>query len=732
MLDAAEAVTTSGPERRRVRPAHWAMLGGAILTMVILALTSFILLQVRERSLETARDEIRRFDFLLAEQTARALQGVDLVLDNIATELQAEGIDTPEAFVREKSTYAAHLALAGKIAGVPQLDALSLVSDDGRVINFSRYYPVPSISVVDRDYFQALRQVQSTPRSFVSMRVSNRGTGTETIYLARRISGPDGRFVGLVLGAIQLEYFSSLYNSIRSNNALAISLWRDDGQMLVRSPPPPPDNTEATRIPPALLGSIRRGIPTLFTTPHGYGEPRMVATMIPIGYPVVVSVTLAESAALVGWRQDAFTIGTAGIGSAILICVLTWLLVRQFGAYEAMRAAMIAREDAVLGREAAEAQLRQSQKMEAVGQLTAGLAHDFNNLLTSIIVNLDALRPAGGESRTLQMVRQASERAANLTRQLLAFSRQQILQPQALALDEVLRSMRDLLASSVGSRIALELRLAEDLWPAYADPVQVENMVLNLSINARDAMPDGGRLLIETFNVPAGSPALVSGPADLADGDYVCLAVRDTGQGMPAEVVARAFDPFFTTKPQGKGTGLGLSQVYGVARQSGGGVVIDSAPGAGTSVLVFLPRSKAIIPVTNDSANGAGAAIDTAGRFILVVDDDALVGETVTGVLETLGCRYQLLSDAASAIRRIASGPAPDAMLIDFAMPGMNGADAASEIRKYLPDLPIIFMTGFADPAPLDGERFILTKPFRAPQLARMLSDALAFAPAAE
>ncbi len=729
---AGAPTTTGSGDAWRARPAHWAMIGGAILAMVILALTAFILLQVRERSLESARDEIRRFDFLLAEQTARAMQGVDLVLDNVATELQAEGIDTPEALVREKSSYAAHLALAGKIAGVPQLDALSLISSTGQVVNFSRYYPVPAINVSDRDYFKALQGGDSTQRSFVSMRVSNRGSGTETIYLARRLSGPDGRFVGLVLGAIQLEYFSALYNSIRSNNSLAISLWRADGQMLVRSPPPPPENHEATQIPPSLLGSIRRGIPTLFTTPHGYGEPRMVATMMPIGYPVIVSVTLAESAALAGWHQDAITIGTAGVGCAVLICVLTWLLMRQFGAYEAMRAAMIAREDAIRGREVAEAQLRQSQKMEAVGQLTAGLAHDFNNLLTSIIVNLDALRPPSGESRALQLVRQASERAASLTRQLLAFSRQQILQPQPIALQSVLGGMRDLLVSSVGAHVTLELRLGDTLWPAYADPVQVENMVLNLAINARDAMPDGGRLLIETFNVPAGSPSLTAEAAELADGDYICLAVRDSGTGMPAEVVARAFDPFFTTKPQGKGTGLGLSQVYGVARQSGGGVTIDTAPGEGTSVLVYLPRSSREVPRVADTPAIVTPTAETKDRFILVVDDDPLVGETVTSVLATIGCRYELLSDAASAIRRVLAGPPPDALLIDFAMPGMNGADAAAEIRAHLPDLPIIFMTGFADPAPLDRERFILTKPFRAPQLARILADALQPVPAAQ
>ena len=359
--------------------------------------------------------------------------------------------------------------------------------------------------------------------------------------------------------------------------------------------------------------------------------------------------------------------------------------------------------------------------MEAIGQLTAGLAHDFNNLLTSIVGNLDLLDDRGKGQRPLEIIRQATDRAVSLTRQLLAFSRQQILQPQPVAFDELLDGMIDLLRSSVGGAITVERQLEVGIWPIFADGVQIENLILNLAINARDAMPKGGLLAIEAANVAKGSADL---PPGVGASDFVRLTVRDTGTGMPPEVLARAFDPFFTTKPPGKGTGLGLSQVYGFAKQSGGGVAIKSVPNEGTTVSVFLPRAKGVAakPLPPPVELTVQAPPSCA---VMVVDDDSLVRETVARALMAMGCTPLTEPDADSALRRLERGAKVDAMLLDFSMPGMTGAELAARLRQARPELPIVFMTGYGDPATLNDEKLVLRKPFRSAELAQMLRQML-------
>ena len=710
-----------GEYARRQSPAGFVLICGIGLACVILSLTATVILQNRSRDIDNAYARLRSMDTLLAEQTAGALKSIDLVLDRLADEIQASWVQTGPALAGEMAGLEKHLALASKIAGVPQLDVISVVDAQGNLLNFSRYYPVPPINVADRDYFRALRDAPAGSQSFISQPVVNRGTGTRTVYVARRLSAPDGSFLGLVLGGIQTEYFRALYDGVRDTGDLAISLWRDDGSILVRAPPPL-DTPEAQHIPPALLPLIRRGASSLFRTPHGTGRPLLVATTIPVDYPIIVSVTQPEKVALAEWRRESVAMGAAGVGCALLVVLLTMTVVRQVGAYGRLSHALLARDEAERGREQAEEQLRQAQKMEAIGQLTAGLAHDLNNTLLSVVGGAEQLEcQLGPGHRSLELIRQASERATAVTRQLLAFSRQSLLQPRPLALAQVLSAMRPLLDSSLGPGIALVLRVPENLWPVFADATQVEQMVLNLVLNARDAMPQGGRLMIEGRNLRQ-SDAAVQRPTDLPAGDHVLILVSDEGGGMPPEVAARAFDPFFTTKPQGKGTGLGLSQVYGVARQSGGGVVLASTPGQGTIVTVFLPRSSAA------PSRGGGAA-DTAPPLprghVLVVDDDAMVRETVLGALAMLGCRTDVASDGAMALRLLQDGLRPDAVLLDFAMPGLNGAETASRIRATHPGLPIVFMTGHADPAPLSEERWLLIKPFRATQLARVMAEAM-------
>jgi signal transduction histidine kinase/ActR/RegA family two-component response regulator len=380
-------------------------------------------------------------------------------------------------------------------------------------------------------------------------------------------------------------------------------------------------------------------------------------------------------------------------------------------------------------RERMELALRQSQRLEAVGQLTAGVAHDFNNLLMVVLGTVHALRKTITDQeavRRLGMMAEAAQRGAKLTAQLLAFARRQKLEPKPVDLNETVSSMRDMLQSTMGGATRIEIKLAQQLWPAMIDPTQIELVILNLAINARDAMDVGGAVTIETANVTLGPPQR---PDEPAAGDYVMVSVTDTGSGMTADVLARAIEPFFTTKGVGKGSGLGLSQVFGLAKQSGGGVRIDTKLGEGTSVKVHLPRAAAE-PVRIGATAIVAPSYQTQDCVVLLVDDDHAVREVTAGMLKDLG--YTVLeAGSGGAAFEMLDGAHVDLALLDFAMPGMNGAEVAKEIRIRRPNIPILIATGYADAAIRTDlmEDQILQKPFDGQELALKLAAALHRAP---
>ena len=382
-------------------------------------------------------------------------------------------------------------------------------------------------------------------------------------------------------------------------------------------------------------------------------------------------------------------------------------------------------------RERVESTLRQMQRLEAVGQLTSGVAHDFNNLLTVVLGNIGflekGLSAAGVDGRMAQRLgymRTAAERGAKLTDQLLSFSRRQRLEPKLLDLNETVASMHDLLQSTMGGSIRIETKLHRGLWPAMVDPTQLELAMLNLAINARDAMQVGGRLAVHTENVTLG-PALY--PEDPPAGDYVAICVADTGTGMTEEVRAKVFEPFFTTKEIGKGSGLGLSQVLGFAKQSGGGVRIESRVGDGTSIRIYLPRTKAKAEERSPSAPAIAAHKDAPAARILLVDDDHAVREVTSTTLRDLGYTVVEAGSGGAALDILTREPTIDLLIIDFAMPGMSGAEVARQARAKRPTLPILFITGFADRAALAGvsETHIVGKPFVNDELATKLRSVL-------
>jgi PAS domain S-box-containing protein len=374
---------------------------------------------------------------------------------------------------------------------------------------------------------------------------------------------------------------------------------------------------------------------------------------------------------------------------------------------------------------AAQEQLRQSQKMEALGQLTGGIAHDFNNLLTVVVGGLDLISKKLEDKklkRYADNALSAAERGARLTAQLLAFSRVQKLEVRPTYVARLIENMRSLLRNVLGPGVAKRFDLDRSMVPVMADPTQLELAVLNLTINARDAMPEGGTLYFETHHVA------ITGDLELADGDYVELSIRDTGSGMPPEVAARAFEPFFTTKDIGKGTGLGLSMVYGVARQSGGTARIDSVPGEGTTVKLYFRQAP-------DSADtGKQAEVDEIAEqhrdhaSILVIDDDPDVRAFIVSSLTELGHRVRAASDGLSGLNLFAA-ERPDLVVIDFIMPGLSGADVARHILEVAPGQRLLFVSGYSETEAISRaapDARLLAKPFRADTLDRAVRDALA------
>jgi signal transduction histidine kinase/CheY-like chemotaxis protein len=383
-----------------------------------------------------------------------------------------------------------------------------------------------------------------------------------------------------------------------------------------------------------------------------------------------------------------------------------------------------------------EEQLRQSHKMEAVGQMTGGLAHDFNNLLTGIGGALEMIESRIGESRATELERYFAaakgsvRRAASLTHRLLAFSRQQTLDPRPTDVNGLIDELAELVRRTLGPEIVLDIVPESGLWPASVDRNQLENAILNLCINARDAMPEGGVLAIATRNVAL--PDAQARAAGLAIGDYLAISVRDTGTGMSDEVVAKAFDPFFTTKPLGKGTGLGLSMVYGFVRQSGGEVRIESAPGAGTTITLLFPRASHEAAARLHQGTESEAPRPERGQVVLLVEDEPFVRMMVLDALEEAGYTVLEVGDGPAALENLATAERIDLLVTDVGLPGgMNGRQLADAARCAIPGLKVLFITGYAEnaiagAAGLESGSAVLTKPFEMETLARKVGQLLA------
>jgi signal transduction histidine kinase len=719
--------------KRRVRlppVARSLQILAVILLVGVVGVTTHQLIQTRDSLLDGTTEEMARLDMVFAEQTGRAVETVDLLARNVIETL-------PAGTAADAATGA---LLRRRIEGVRQVIHVDVADATGRVIASSapdlvgQELPAAGMTLLayHRDHDTAAMQISEPLRM---------ADGRWTALMTRRIDAADGAFAGITVAALNLAYFEDFYKAVELNENGAIMLHRRDGTVLARYPHiDSAMGTSFAEMPPfrdvlshAIAGTVIMDSPL-------DGSRRVLAIRALRAFPLAVNVSVDEERVLADWRRQTWVF----IGGATLVSLaIGWLLLllaRRSRQVEALllesQTAKEAAEEAnarlmeqMAERERAEAALRQAQRIEAVGQLTGGVAHDFNNLLTVVLGSIELLERSGlvapaGLDR-LGIMRAAAERGATLTAQLLAFARRQPLVPRDVDLNAMLRDMRDLLQSALGSRVRIALTEAAGLWPARIDPTQLELVVLNLAINARDAMPRGGVVTIATRNQHLGPPG--SAEDDPAEGDYVVIEVSDTGTGMAPEVLAKAFEPFFTTKGPGAGSGLGLSQVFGVARQSGGGVRIQSAPGEGTRVSVFVPRG-----VAGRMAEAPAIAGPVRGRaacaLVLVVDDDAAVRATTAAIVASLGYAVREAESGQAALALLAEDPRIDILLTDVAMPEMSGPELARQSGRLRPGLPIVFISGYADPEAIAGEgflRILVRKPFRPGDLAAQLEKAL-------
>ena len=713
--------------------SRWLQVLAVVVLVLIVGATTQQLLTVRSAIIEDTKRQMSRLDMVFAEQTGRAVETVDFILRNAIETLQTLRATPPV----DGAAY--DELLRRRIQGVRQVTEVAITDATGHVLYSSRQGPPAELPPAVRSLVEA-----QASRSNAGLQISDpfRGeNGQWTALMIRRIAGHDGSFDGAAIGFLNLRYFEDFYQAVELAENGAILLHLRNGTVLARYPHSDAVVGQSYADLPPFKDILAHDIAgTVVMDSPIDGARRVLAIRALKAFPLAVNISVAEGQVLASWRRQTWIFSAVAVAACVAIVGLLLLLAQRSWQVEALvREYQAAKEAAehshhrlleqMSERERAEAALRQAQRAEAVGQLTGGVAHDFNNLLTVLIGNIELIQNAAALdahlTERLRAMRAAAERGAVLTGHLLAFARRQPLLPRPVDLNAVVTGMKDLLESALGHRVQMDARLAPALWPAMVDPTQIELVILNLAINARDALPNGGVVTIETSNCHREAP---SRPEEPSEGDYVVIKVIDVGTGMTPEVQAKAFEPFFTTKPPGSGSGLGLSQVFGTARQSGGDVQIESASGKGTTVSVFLPRAAAGVerpPPRPVEPSGP----ETSHAVVLAVDDDEAVRTTTADILQGLGYSVLQAASGEAALDLLHQDGMIDVLLTDVVMTGMSGPELARRARRWQPRLPIVFISGYADPAGIADDVLLyplVRKPFRPADLRRQIEAVLA------
>ncbi len=675
-----------------------------------------------------ARDRLQRNLGTVYEHALKVLETIELssrYVDEMLDNVSDEDIRVSEPGFNRR--------LRALTDTLPQLADIWVVSAEGRPLVSGTVFPIPrQLDLSDREYFRAHKSNASTSllvSEVVRSRATNERGQPRFFSLSRKRAGPDGGFGGVVVISVSPDYYRDYYATL--TQPVVAALIRTDGLVLARYPELP--DVTARLAPGGPLKTMfergdEYGIVTAMSAFDGQERIFAFRKLPRVDVYVTAGVDTRDiKQAWINGMSRHLIFGLPATAALIILAIVALARTRREAAINQMLRDEIAR------REATEEALRQAQKMEAVGRLTGGIAHDFNNLLTAIIGNLDlTLRRLEGQERIrgwLGNCRQAADRAATLVQRLLAFSRQHPLEVKSVDINRLVTGMSELLGHSIGETVTIETVLAGGLWKAAIDPNQLENAIVNLAVNARDAMLEGGSLTIETANAHLDEHYVEQVNAEIPPGQYVMVAVSDSGTGMTPEVLNRAFEPFFTTKPTGVGTGLGLSQVYGFAKQSGGHIRIYSEIGEGTTVKMYFPRLTGTdIPVwTPREPVSAPAAPVGGNETVLVVEDDVQVNTLAVEALRERGYRVLNASDGASALALLADAPHIDLLLTDVVLPGgMNGRQLSDAVIEKRPAIKVLYMTGYTRNAiihhgRLDPDIDLLTKPFTADALTRKI-----------
>ncbi len=667
-----------------------------------------------------ANERIGRSLDVMQEEALKAFQSMNLALDaidNLVANRSASEIAADEPQLHDR--------LRQFQAALPEVQSIWIFGPDGHPQVITRESPAPvSQDFSGQDYFLVPRDGPAGVYIGTTHQSVTGGQPYFSFDRARR--GADGKFAGVIEMSLLPSDFSRFYSQLVSTPGLQFALVRDDGVMLARFPPAPGEIQldEQSGFRRTIAANRAGGFYT--ATSEVDNVRRLVGVRRISGFPIYAVAAIETAEIRREWLGGMASYLIFGIPATALLCgALIVVLQRTRRLYE--------EQDR---REAAEAAMRQSQKLDAIGHLTGGVAHDFNNLLTIILGNIEIAQrqlkswTEGAQvklGKRLDNAMHGAQRAATLTRRLLAFSRQQPLNPAALDINRLLNGLSDFLRRALGEEISLEIVGGGGLWPVEADPGELETAILNLAVNARDAMYDGGKLTVEASNSYIDEAYCRQNP-DAHAGQYVQIAVTDTGTGMAAETIERAFEPFFTTKQSGQGTGLGLSQVYGFVRQSGGHVKIYSELGEGTTVKIYLRRftGKYSPPPEIKSELKRGRP----DECILVVEDDTEVRAYVVETLVGLGYDVLEAPGGAEALRLLDDHKAVRLLLTDVVMPGMNGRKLSDEAKQRRPELKVVFMTGYSRNAIVHQGRLdpgveLIQKPLTGAQLAATIRQVL-------
>jgi signal transduction histidine kinase/ActR/RegA family two-component response regulator len=665
----------------------------------------------RTTELRLAEERVAAFTNTLAGHARATLQGIDLLLARVSDKVEGKSWDE----IRDSREL--HEFLVGLRTGLPQVESVFLVGPDGWIAASSRGFPPPAFNGREREYFKGAEERKT---NYISAAFRGNAQGTLAFTVSRSLFH-GGAFNGVVAVTVSPGYFEDFYRNVseRSGVSTAVLVRQSDASLLVRYP----DNGRLPdRLPPEtpLLRAVAasNGNFGLFTgTSSLDGHGRIGAFARLDQYGVLVNYNVDRDAVLAKWHMTVAVFAVFAILGGLALFVTARLMLAKASRQQEHLRLLLAETGR---RQEAEAKLQHSQKMEALGRLTGGVAHDFNNLLAAILGGIDMARKRIEEPnaiRLLGMAAEAAERGAKLTKQMLAFSRKEDVAFRSVQANDVLRGMDELLRRTIGGLIRIRYDLASDAWPILVDPVQLEVAILNLAVNARDAMPFGGDLTLSTRNIhtDARSSAL---PLDA--GDYVMITVADSGQGMTEEVKQKAFEPFFTTKPAGQGTGLGLSMVFGLTASARGTAIIDSAADRGTRVSLYLRRAAAL-PEASEAAGGGDALQVGRPLRVLVVDDNSVVCNLAREMLQEAGHIAECAESGREALEKLQQDRDFDLLIADYAMPSMNGSQLAAEAVKLHPSLAILFMTGYVEHDALrtwlDRGYRMLSKPFTAKEL---------------